>query len=309
MKWGYIDKSDHVAIDFQFDHASQFREGFALVRVGDKHGFIDREVRIVIEPAFGDESQVFVDGSAMVQTENGTCGFINKAGQFVVDPVFDWAQPFSESIALVRIDERYGYIHRNGDILLQPEFELAGDFVNGYAPVCMEDDWYFVDRNGKRAFGPFEYASEFSAGIAQVRIDDRRTLLTTDGEVLPVNDVDWLSEYHSEDRIEFSLGDLYGYVDSGANTVIEPLFQEGSTFSDGLAGVKTNDRFGYIDQIGKFIIRPTFDEASTFHDGLARVKLSERIRYIDQSGETVLETPYNAYFPFREGLTPVYVEP
>jgi hypothetical protein len=120
LRWGYIDTRGRVVIDFRFDHASQFNEGLGLVKVGGVLGFIDKTGVVVIEPKFGDESQPFFEGLAMVQAATGQCGYIDQHGCYAIEPVYDWARPFTEGIARVRVAGKYGYITEDRQYLVEP---------------------------------------------------------------------------------------------------------------------------------------------------------------------------------------------
>ena len=203
-RWGYMDRTGEAVIDFRFEHAGQFREGFALVCLGGLHGFIDHSGEVVIEPQFGDESQPFFEGLAMVQAATGKCGFLDTSGRFAIRPDFDWAHPFSEGIAVVRIRGKYGYITPDGGFLAEPRYKHADDFSQGHAVVRMDERWYFINKAGDVAFGPFGSAGDFSDGVSPVSRDGASALLRLDGTIVPVPDVHWLSQYFADGRIAFS---------------------------------------------------------------------------------------------------------
>ena len=58
-------------------------------------------------------------------------GFINKAGEFVINPQFRSAWSFSEGLARVKIggkEGKFGYINRAGEIVINTQFDFAWDF-------------------------------------------------------------------------------------------------------------------------------------------------------------------------------------
>ena len=55
-------------------------------------------------------------------------GFINRAGEIVINPQFDYAGSFSEGVASVEIGGKYGYINPTGEFAIKPQFDKAGDF-------------------------------------------------------------------------------------------------------------------------------------------------------------------------------------
>jgi len=51
-KWGYIDETGIIIINPQYDTASEFFEGLALIEIGGKKGYIDKTGKKVISPEF-----------------------------------------------------------------------------------------------------------------------------------------------------------------------------------------------------------------------------------------------------------------
>ena len=147
-RWGYIDRSGKIVIGLGFDHASQFNEGFALVLSGGFRGFIDKSGDFIIQPQFGNESQLFFEGLAMVEAMTGKCGFIDRSGHFVIEPIFDWAGPYRQGFAVVKVGGKYGYINRNGTFLLEPKLEHAGEFSQHLANICKEDGSSWLSGDG-----------------------------------------------------------------------------------------------------------------------------------------------------------------
>ena len=123
-KVGFIDLQGQIAIKPQFDPdgtggcvsdgrvgASRFSEGLAAVQLREKE--------------FGKE-----------------WGFIDRQGKWVIQPAFACAAPFNEGLALigVRNDEgvwSYGYIDKTGAIVIKPQFSQASSFVGKLAHVTI----------------------------------------------------------------------------------------------------------------------------------------------------------------------------
>jgi hypothetical protein len=55
-------------------------------------------------------------------------GYIDKTGKFVINPQFDFARDFSEGLAAVKIGGKCGYINKTGKIVIKPQFDDARDF-------------------------------------------------------------------------------------------------------------------------------------------------------------------------------------
>jgi hypothetical protein len=132
---GYVDRTGNLVIELKFEDAGSFRDGMAVVRVGEKWGYIDNTGKFVIQPRF-DSAKSFQDGMAAVRI-GGKWGYIDKTGKMLIEP-FD--APFgihsiSEGLVAVRIGEKWGYIDKTGKFVIEPKFEAVMSFSEGLALV------------------------------------------------------------------------------------------------------------------------------------------------------------------------------
>jgi WG containing repeat len=102
-------------------------------------------------------------------------GYINKAGQVVIEPKFDYVgngnscSSFSEGLACVGIGGKIGYINASGKIVAPPQFDMATKFTNGLAQVSFgglapirpgsdlvtfAGEFAYIDRTGKYVWKP-----------------------------------------------------------------------------------------------------------------------------------------------------------
>ena len=137
-KYGYIDQEGKLVINPQFDTATPFSdEGIAGVRLGDKWGGIDKTGKVVINPQF--------DGTTLPNDEGDFLGevILRDVGRIA----------FSEGLASVRIGNKAGYIDKSGNYVINPQFEFAFPFVGDLAFVMVgggphpEIGW--IDKTGK----------------------------------------------------------------------------------------------------------------------------------------------------------------
>jgi hypothetical protein len=79
-----------------------------------------------------------------------------------------------------------------------------------------------------------------------------------------------------------------GYKDKNDSIVIEPKFDNGDRFCEGLARVYVNRQgWGYIDRGGNFVIKPKWNRAFNFAEGKAEVSDSDGIFLIDKTGKII----------------------
>src|SRR5579871_6428138 len=101
-------------------------------------GFIDVTGRVVIAPHLF-AADDFSEGVAAASVDFGRCGYIDKQGNFVIEPAFEssyqFCGHFSEGLAYVMKGGKFGYIDHAGSFVIQPAYDYAYDFSEGYAVV------------------------------------------------------------------------------------------------------------------------------------------------------------------------------
>ena len=73
---------------------------------------------------------------------------------------------------------------------------------------------------------------------------------------------------------------LWGFIDAGANVVIDYQFDDALSFGQHLAAVKQDDMWGYISADGHIAIEPVYYEAKSFSNGSAPVLTSRGWQFI-----------------------------
>jgi len=266
--WGYIDTTGAFVIPPQFasspnDYVHPFSDGFAMVEVRERYGYIDKSGKFAIPPQFLDAAS-FADGMARVVME-GPCSYNPEGGCGFANPVYPGAKeqaPYDPSgVARGKYPPcKFSDTNRAG-LALPQRFDYARDFSEGLAPVRIGHSWGFIDKTGALVIPPiFEDAEAFHEGLAKITIKG-----------------------------------LCGYADKSGAIVISPQFKYADSFSDGLAPVGDGGRYWYIDQHGRRAFDDDYLVASKFFKGLAHVRLlpsnpgSRRaaFAYIDTKGKRV----------------------
>ena len=292
----------------------------------------------------------------MAQKKTSQWGYINKTGKIVIGLQFDEADSFSEGLARVVFDGKSGYINKTGKMVIRPQFDEANSFSEGLAVVNIGGSyqekkdsaatkprifgggkWGYINKTGKMVIKPqFDYAKDFSDGLASVVIGDNETGGYVDkrGKL-----VIKLENAKSRQTWSFSEGLAvvddnggfcgavpencsYHYINKSGKIVIEKSpdnqkFNSARSFSEGLAmvtvGYAESDagslifygENGYIDKTGKMVIKPQFADAESFSEGLAGVSKDRKVGYIDKTGKMVIKPQFDNAESFSEGLAVV----
>lgn len=157
----------------------------------------------------------------------------------------------------------------------------------------------------------FEFARDFSEGLAAVVLDGRLGYITAKGEFVipPKLDFDPISIYRegvyqfSDGLARVAIAHRWGYIDSTGRMVIPPKFDSAENFASGLARVELNHAFGYINKIGSVVIPIEFESAAhAFSEDLAGIEIGHRYGYINRLGRVVIEPQFDSADEFKEGL-------
>jgi hypothetical protein len=264
-KWGFIDTQGQLVVPPQYDDVESFSCGLASVFNNETLvGFIDRQGKIVIpnrhKPGDRFSDSEFSEGLISVIV-GGKEGFMDTAGQWVIDPFFDYVASvsyivsFSEGLAAFRIkdaqgEKRYGYIDRTGKVAIPPQFINAFSFREGMAPAAVKADapydvkWGYINPRGEFVIPPrFGRAFSFYEGMAAVREEPGGP------DYLPPD---------------------YGLIDKTGQYVVKPGGSPRLTsidpFCNGLARVRLHDskrerewETHYMDKTGRIVWSSHFD--------------------------------------------------
>lgn len=161
-KYGF-QRNGAMVISPQFDYASHFTEGMALVKSGKSWGYIDTVGNWLVQPIYSNATPVH-NGFAYV-FNNGKRGVIGKIGKLILDAVYD-------SI----IDERSYYLITKGGLrgFANEDFSFTTPII--YSKI---DYYYYNYFSCKKPSGKWDIYSQNELVIADVdRPLDRDNFLT-----------------------------------------------------------------------------------------------------------------------------------
>ncbi len=132
-KYGYIDKNGNEVIPLEYDMASNFaKKNYAKVKKDGKWGYINNKGKeiIPIEYAYCGE----VSDDIVAVGNGGKYGFISISGVKIAELVYDKVEAFDPEVKLAKVvlNQKYGYIDENGDIKIEismPYVEENSDFT------------------------------------------------------------------------------------------------------------------------------------------------------------------------------------
>ncbi len=151
---GYIDKNGEKVTEIEYDEPSDCSEGLLRVYKDGYFGFLNCDGSPRIDHIFQNALD-FKDSMAWVgiihEYYMTLWALINLDGEMITNHKFIEVTNFSEGLAAVRESDLWGFIDRNGNYVIEPQFTSAAPFVNGiaWAANSKEDVYGFINKKGE----------------------------------------------------------------------------------------------------------------------------------------------------------------
>lgn len=137
-----------------------------------------------------DEMNEYYQGLALVKSGN-KWGYIDKEGNVKVPIIYDAANNFGgEKIAKVKRDGLWGYVNINAKEVIPIEYEFCGEISNGIVAVGKKNKYGFINSKGKNICGLiYDRVEPFGKdGMAKVFKNNRYGYIDMTGNiVVPIN--------------------------------------------------------------------------------------------------------------------------
>lgn len=303
-RYGFMNRDGEIMIPAQFEYASNFSNGLAVIAVQDKFGYIDKSGETVIECQF-DEAQNFVEARAIVEI-NGFFGVIDPTGNYILNPEFDDIGVISEGLFYAEKNGFFQYFSVDGQLVINRKFSEAFSFENGKAKVVEDGVSGYI-----RPDGTFIVSSEkgdvrhFYDTMYVLQLRDSATFITPSGRLQ--------FEYYDrigglkENRAIVAKKDKYGYVDARATVVIPlklntfPNYFQFAQFENGHALAYRQMRYALIDSTGKNILPAIFTGIGAYGE-LIPVSKGNGWGYTDKRVRLQIDYEYDYAYSFMNGL-------
>ncbi len=223
----------------------------------------------------------------------GLCGAVDRDGNVVVAPVFDWVDIFHEGRALVRSAGRYGYVDETGRVVIEPQYELAEAFAHGVAQIDVAGKSGLIDRDGHTVLeARFGYIPPFTENAFWVT-EERRTFDGPPGlETFCLGRfcLAYAGPYGGASERDISAAGKWGLLDRSGRWIRPPEFSSVSSFDDkSLMWAKIDAGWGLIRPDGTWQIEPRFAAVSALFDGLAPVDQRNGRAWVNAAGEIMTD--------------------
>jgi hypothetical protein len=158
----------------KYEDVSDFKNGFAIIKLNNKMGIINRKSNLVGEKIWDNVS--FFSNYYFICNKEDKQVIIDSNG-IEVSQYFDKIGPLVEGYAIVSLNGNLGFIDSKGKLIIKPfPFESLFPFHNGLSPAKIKGKWGFIDITGKFVIAPIylEFIQFMvNDGFALVRGEDK----------------------------------------------------------------------------------------------------------------------------------------
>lgn len=140
-KWGFITDGGEAAYGFAFDDVAVnsigavFGGGAAMVQYSGEWFLIGTGFEKLCQTGFAGAKAPEGNGYIAVCNDEGLWGYIDRAGNLVIDYQYSDARSFSCGLGAVEIAGKWGYISERGELVIEAKYDDAQPFRSGVAQV------------------------------------------------------------------------------------------------------------------------------------------------------------------------------
>jgi hypothetical protein len=270
--WGFANEKGMILIEPRYQYASDFKNGYALVRYPNVKENDYRLINLKQELIFTErEAQLYYLGVIRYRS----CEDSLREGE-PESELFYGVPPYRYDRF---IPAEYGYIRtKNGSYtgVLDSTGKEAVQAYQDTVYLASSDTFFLYKRNN----GLIGYSDRYC---------NTTLALTNKFEgVQPLQN--GFSKFKKEG--------LYGFIDPYGNVHVAPKYTACGEFQDGMASVFLKGKWGFIDKEENLTVQPYYKEVKSFRNGFAPVKnIKNKWIFIDKKG-TLINT--SMYDDFRE---------
>ncbi len=254
--------------------------GLAQIKDGKYVGFINAELKVIIEPVYntlGNFNQyglVSACKAGVNGANNGTtkCGYIKFDGTEIIPINFDEVAQFNKFGLVVVKENVKNCSLPSGNCRVDMIYDKNGSLVigktNEAAPIGIKYITTDTLFNGSfvaiKTFNPLKNGDDMPV---EYNLIERNSLkrITTQSYIS-------IKRYDSNLLFPVLKDGKWGLIDTTGKIVAKPAYKDIMITTEGLYGVKyDNNKYGFIDKKGKVQIAFDYDEVRPFNNGLSIV--------------------------------------
>lgn len=307
--WAFADYKGNIIDTLLSDKPFSFDDdGYAEFKKWPNYGVVNKLGEIISFPG-----QTYWYNRGLERfTRLNKWGFIDRAGNIIVQPIYDLVFDFSGDIACVKLNNKWGAINKKGEIVIPIKYATEHLHFSDYPFAVVSDSLKYgvIDRGGKTVV-PFKYESilpvfehKYDKVLFIVSESEKRGAYNSSGElIIPVKfnkikTVENLYIIASTDEqttiFNFS-GKLIKSVDGNFKSALSEIVI-----------VEKNGAQGFYHYQSNSYCTPKFEDIRFYND-TGTVVINGISRFINYKGEYIIKNSYRFARDFLHGVAIVGV--
>lgn len=195
FRYGYLNKQGKEVIPLQYETASDFHDGLAVVKMNSYFLLIDRDGHTIHSYNYSFVGNYGDKLLAFRKDEQTPFGYVNTWGDVIIQPQFSGAQAFENGRAVINASQdygnKYGLIDRHGTFIIEPLYNdviILGEHRIAVGKAIDKEKPYLGSKyavtNWKGDFLTdfiYEHISHFDQGIASVKKGNKAYFIDRSG--------------------------------------------------------------------------------------------------------------------------------
>lgn len=286
-KTGLIDYNNgKIVTDTSDIEINGFRNGLADFKKDKKWGFVNNKFEIVIPPVFTTVLNFNDNGLARASNEQHS-GFINQKGEWVYKfdkSIMTYHMPFYEDYAVVKSNSgKFGFINRKGKLKVDTIYNRLSNYFDGYAIAMKNLTWGFLKKRKWIPLPDYEEIKYGANNLFLAKKNGKWGIIDVKNKIVIPFVFDELSADHS--FLYFKKQNKWGVMNYSFKTIIEPQYEQIQGYGYDLFTVKKNRKWGFVNINNEVIIPFIFDSALIFTPyGRSIVGVNAKYELIDSQG-------------------------
>jgi len=226
--------------------------------MNSKWGYIDTLGNWIIRPIY-ESCEPFSEGMALI-SRGQKFGFINTNGVEVILTEYEDAESFNKGLAIVYNGEKYGAVNRFGDLVIKAEYDDIGEFKDGVAYASKGGKYGYIDENGFVLI-PFIYdqAFSFEYGKALAKYNSKYGIVDKANKRIVPFDYDWIEPHFNDSIFKVRKGMKYGILSFQLDTILDISYDQIGNVDKELILVVKEEKVGYANSNGELIIPMNYE--------------------------------------------------
>jgi len=299
-------KSDGSALNNEkYNYAYDFENGYAIVKIGQKYGVINKRGEWVLQPEHQQIHSVGANKTAIIGVKKKFMVYSLETGKPLVVTKFK-EKPRIESSGLIRFTtkELHGFIDKQGVTVSPAIYPSTTSFSEGFAFVKTSVFWRLIDSDGKYVTEDgYRSVAPFKNGIAKVQMRDNSVAYidTTGNIFFFVSENRNLYDYNGQTGI-VKADTIKYFIDNKGDRMLTTIFDDIKPFVGSIAPVRVKDSWGLIDRTGKLIVEPMYSGIEIYPNGFIKVYTSKGCGLADKNMRIIVKPIYDEVVPVAPGI-------